>query len=139
VSKLPAQELVAALLQVTSLHEIDFEECVVEFTLADNILETPVIRLLSPSVQVTGKGSLSLEQNTLDHDMMLALSPELLSQLPAPLLRAFNQREDGFYTLEFRLWGPIHSPQTDLQQKITRGAAEGLLEKGLEGLKNLFR
>jgi len=139
VSKLPAQELIASLLQVPSLQEIEFEECVVEFTLAGNILETPVIRFLSPLVQVTGKGSVSLEQNTLDHDMMLALSQEVLSQLPAPLLRAFTLREDGFYTLEFRLWGPVHSPQTDIQQRITRGAAEGLLEKGLEGLKNLFR
>jgi len=139
VSKLPAQELIASLLQAPSLREIEFEECVVEFTLAGNILETPVIRFLSPLVQVTGKGSVSLEQNTLDHDMMLALSQEVLSQLPAPLLRAFKLREDGFYTLEFRLWGPVHSPQTDIQQRITRGAAEGLLEKGLEGLRNLFR
>ena len=139
VSQLPAQDLVASLLQAPSLREIEFEECVVEFTLADNILETPVIRLLSPSVQVTGQGSLSLEQNTLDHDMMLALSQEVLAQVPAPLLRAFSQREDGFYTLEFRLWGPLDSPRTDIQQKITRGAAEGLLEKGLEGLQNLFR
>ena len=71
--------------------------------------------------------------------MMLALSEELLSGLPAPLIKAFSQREDGFYTLEFRLWGAFDSPQTDLQQKITRGAAEGLLEQGLKGLRNLFR
>ncbi len=139
VSQLPAQQLVASLLQVPSLEEIEFEECVVEFALADNILETIVIRLLSPLVQVTGKGSVSLEHNTLDHDMMLALSEELLSGLPAPLLKAFSRREDGFYTLEFRLWGAFDSPQTDLQQKIARGAAEGLLEQGLEGLRNLFR
>jgi len=139
VSQLPAQALIASLLQAPSLNEIEFEECVVEFTLADNILETPVIRLLSPSVQITGKGSVSLEQNTLDHDMNLALSPEVLSQLPTLLLKAFSQREDGFYTLDFRLWGPVHSPQTDIEQKITQGAAEGLLEQGLEGLQNLFR
>jgi hypothetical protein len=139
VSHLPAQELIASLLQAPSLREIEFEECVVEFTLAGNILETPVIRLFSPLVEVTGKGSVDLEQVRLDHDMILALSPELLSQLPAPLLRAFKQREDGFYILEFRLWGPVHSPQTDIEQKITRGAAEGLLEEGLEGLMNLFR
>lgn len=139
VSHLPAQEFIASLLQVPSLSEVNFEECVVEFTLAGNILKTPIVRLLSPLVQVTGKGSVSLEKNTLDHDMILALSKEVLSQLPAPLLRAFNQGEDGFYTLEFRLWGPFHSPQTNIQQKIARGAAEGLLEKGLEGLKNLFR
>jgi uncharacterized protein involved in outer membrane biogenesis len=139
VSQLPAQQMVASLLQVPSLEEIDFEECVVEFTLGDNILETTVIRLLSPLVQVTGRGSVSLEHNTLDHDMMLALSEEMLSGLPAPLLKAFSRREDGFYTLEFRLWGAFNSPQTDLQQKITRGAAEGLLEQGLKGLRNLFR
>ena len=95
VSKLPAQELIASLLQAPSLREIEFEECVVEFTLAGNILETPVIRFLSPLVQVTGKGSVSLEQNTLDHDMMLALSQEVLSQLPAPLLRVFKLRASG--------------------------------------------
>ena len=139
VSQLPAQELVASLLQTPSLGEIEFEECVVEFTLADNVLETSVIRLLSPLVEVTGQGSVSLEQKTLDHDMMLALSQEMLSQLPAPLLQAFSQREDGFYTLEFHLWGPYDAPQTDLQKKIAQGAVEGLLEKGLEGLKNLFR
>ena len=139
VSQLPAQQLVASILQVPSLQEIEFEECVVEFSLADNIMETTAIRLLSPLVQVTGRGSVSLEHNKLDHELTLALSEELLSGLPVPLLKAFSQREDGFYTLEFRLWGAFDSPQTDLQQKITRGAAEGLLEQGLKGLRNLFR
>ncbi len=139
VSQLPAQELVASLLQMPALGEIDFEECVMEFTLADNVLETSVIRLLSPLVEVTGQGRVSLEQKTLEHDMMLALSQDMLSLLPAPLLQAFSQREDGFYTLEFRLWGPYNAPETDLQKKITQGAVQGLLEKGLEGLKNLFR
>ncbi|MDA2933385.1 AsmA-like C-terminal region-containing protein [Acidobacteria bacterium AH-259-D05] len=139
LAQLPAQDLLATLLQVASLREIEFDECLVEFILADNILETPVIRLISPLVQVTGKGSISLEQNTLDHDMTLALSKEVLPVLPAPLLGAFNQRVDGFYSLDFRLWGPFNSPKMDIQQRLVKGAAQELLEKGLEGLKNLFR
>lgn len=136
---LPAQDLLANLLQVTSLHEIEFEECLVEFTLADNILETPVIRLISPLLQVTGKGRISLDQKTLDHDMTLALSKEMLATLPGPLLRVFNQRDDDFYTLDFRLWGPYNAPRTDLQERLVQGAAERLLEEGLKGLKKLFQ
>jgi hypothetical protein len=36
--------------------------------------------------------------------------------------------------LDFRVWGPYDSPKTDLQQRIVKGAAEQLLQKGLEKL-----
>jgi hypothetical protein len=38
--------------------------------------------------------------------------------------------------VDFRVWGPYHSPRTDLQDRVLRGFAESILRKGL---RQLFR
>src|SRR5439155_4503045 len=50
--KMPAQELIAVLLQVTELRQFSFNECLFEFTLADNVMQTPVISLKAAQIQI---------------------------------------------------------------------------------------
>lgn len=105
-----------------------------EFSTSNNVMQTPVIRLISPEVQITGKGSVNLEDYSLNHDMTLALAKDLLAHVPKEVRAIFTERSDGYLALDFRVWGPYDSPKTDLQQRIVKGAAEQLLQKGLEKL-----
>lgn len=139
VSGLPAQDFVAGLLQVPALKEIEFEEVVLEYSLADNVLNTPVIRMISPLVQVTGAGRLLLSNKELDHNVTVALSEEVLASVPKPFLQVFEHRDDGFHMIQFRVWGPYDSPSTDLQHRLVQGVTNELLDNGLNLLRELFR
>ena len=139
ISGLPAQDFVAGLLQVPALKEIEFEEVLLEYSLADNVLNTPVIRMISPLVQVTGAGRLLLSNKELDHDVTVALSEEVLASVPKQFLRVFEHRDDGFHMIQFRVWGPYDSPSTDLQHRLVQGVTNELLDKGLNLLRGLFR
>lgn len=139
ISGLPAQDFVAGLLQVPALREIEFGEVLLEYSLADNVLNTPVIRMISPLIQVTGAGRLLLSNKTLDHNMTMALSEEVLASVPKQFLQAFEHRDDGFHMVQFRVWGPYDSPSTDLQYRLVQGVTNELLDNGLNFLRGLFR
>jgi hypothetical protein len=105
-----------------------------EFSISNNVVQTPVIHVISPDVQITGTGTVSLADNTLNENMTLALSSALMSHVPQAMQGAFSQRSDGFMTVDFRVWGPYSSPQNDLKNKLITGTAKGLLQQGLERL-----
>ena len=134
LAEIPLLNQLSFLLQVPALRDLKFDECRVEFSMSNNVMQTPVIRLISPEVQLTGKGSVNLEDYSLNHDMTLALAKGLLANVPKEVRAIFTERADGYLTLDFRVWGPYDSPKTDLQQRIIKGAAEQLLEKGLQKL-----
>ena len=130
----PLLDQLSVLLQVPALHELQFTECVMEFAVTNNVMQTPVIRLVSPEVQITGSGSVSLDDYSLNHNLTLAVAKDTLARAPKEVSNVFAQRADGFLTLDFRVWGPYDSPKTDLQARLVQGAAEQLLEKGLKKL-----
>jgi len=134
LAEIPLLNQLSFLLQVPALRELKFDECRMEFSTSNNVMQTPVIRLISPEVQITGKGSVNLEDYSLNHDMTLALAKDLLAHVPKEVRAIFTERSDGYLALDFRVWGPYDSPKTDLQQRIVKGAAEQLLQKGLEKL-----
>jgi len=136
---LAIQDQLAGLLKAPALKEIEFTECVIDFTLADNLMETPSIRLISPLLEFTGSGEVTLPEGILNHDVTLGLHEDLLKIMPTAVLQAFEQREDGFRTIPFRVWGPMSSPETDLQDRLVKGALAPVLNEGIDRLKNLFR
>ena len=129
--QLPLQGVLASVLQVAELREIKFDDCVLEYTLANSVLETPVIKLSSSGIQVTGKGSISLVDNTLNHDLTLALSKTLLAKVPKEAQSAFKDRGDGFLTVDFHVSGPYDSPKTDLAQGLIKNAVQQQLQQRL--------
>jgi hypothetical protein len=131
---IPLQQLLAAVLVMPELREIAFDECLIEFTMGDNKMPTPVIKLTSSRIKVTGQGVVSIEDFSLNHDLTLAVSRDMVSRLPNEIRAAFVEQPDGFLVLNFRVWGPYDAPKTDIAEKIARGAAGKLLEKGLEKL-----
>lgn len=131
---MPILNLLGTLLRVPALRDLQFEECRVELTLADGVLRTPVIRVIARDVQITGRGAISLATATLDHDLTLALPKAVIDRAPNEVRAAFTERPDGWRAVDFRVWGPYDAPKTDLQDKVLRGVAEGLLGRGLRKL-----
>ncbi len=134
LAEMPLQRILATLFQVPRLRHIAFDECVVEFSLANTVMRTPVVRLTSPEMRMTGQGTVSLARRTLNHQMTLALKKEMLTAIPRHILTAFREREDGYLALDFRVWGPYDAPKTDIQRRLITGTAKQFLEKGLKKL-----
>jgi len=127
--------LLAGVLQVPELANPDFDECRAEFTQSGYRVSTPVVLLTGKAVQLRGAGTIDLRTYGLDYRMNLALAPRLFAKVTRPELRpAFQQRADGFSTIDFHLYGTTPAPQTDLLARIAKGAATDAVKKQLERL-----
>ena len=136
VVDVPILQTIALLLQLPSLINLKLDECSVDWTLAQEVLRTPTLRLLSRDVRITGAGAVSLASGTVDHELTLALPKPVVARAGRDVRRAFTEQPDGWMTLDFRVWGPYDTPRTDLSDRLFRTTAEGFLRKGL---KQLFR
>ena len=132
--EIPIMNLLATLLQVPDLRDLKFTECVLEFSITNNTMQTPVIRIAAPQVQITGKGVVSLEDYSLNHDLTIAFAKGMLDRAPKEVRNLFTERQDGSLALDFRVWGPYDAPKTDLQDRIIKGVGQQLIEKGLQKL-----
>ncbi len=131
----PLLTTIGALLQIEELKQLKFTECVLEFTMTNNLMQTPAIKITAPKVQLTGRGTVQLSDYALNHEFTLALAQDLLSKLPKEVREALSQRADGYYTLSFKVTGPYDAPKTDLAAVLAKGAGQQLLKKGLQLLK----
>lgn len=131
----PLLKTIGTLLQIDELQQLKFDKCLVEFTLADNVMQTPVIKVSAKRVELTGHGSIQLSDYSLNHEFTLALAGELLSKLPKEVREALTQRADGYYTLSFKVTGPYDSPKTNLGNVLVKKAGQQLLQQGLKLLK----
>jgi hypothetical protein len=129
---IPLLKLIATLLQISALQNLKFDECRLEYTIANNVMETPVVSLKSPQVQITGKGTVALADYSLNHTLTLGLAKEALASTPKEIRNIFTAREDGSFALEFKVWGPYDAPKTDLDKRLLQGAAGQLLQKFLK-------
>lgn len=141
LAQVPLQDVLAVVLGLPELRQIQFTECRVEFVIADNVLNTTAVRVAAPHVQITGKGDVSLESYTLNHDMTIAFTGGMLfDKIPKELRAAFKQREDGWRQLDFKVTGTYDAPKTDILARVGKSAADELLKKGIEkGLDELFK
>ena len=132
--------LLSSVLKVPELASPDFEDCRVEYSLANNVLSTPVVSLKGQAIEVTGKGRVNLVRSTLNYDLNLALTEALLNKITVPQLRgAFEPRGDGFSQIAFRAYGTTDAPETDLLARVGRAAAEDAIkDQANKLLKKIF-
>ena len=128
--EIPILNLLATLLQMDALHDLKFSECVLEFSISNNVMQTPVIRLTSPQLQITGKGSVALANNMLNHDLTITFAKGALGAIPKEILGLFTEQADGSLALSFHVSGTFNSPKTDLTTRIAQGLFQQLIEKG---------
>ena len=132
--EIPILNLLATLLQVTELRDLKFTECLLEFSITNNTMQTPVIRVASLQVQISGKGVVSLADYSLNHDLTISFAKGMLDRAPKEVRKLFTEHPDGSLALDFRVWGPYDAPKTDLQERIVKGVGQQLIEKGLQNL-----
>jgi hypothetical protein len=127
--EIPILNLLATVLQMDALRNLKFSECVLEFSISNNVMQTPVIRLISPDLQITGKGSVALADNTLKHDVTITFAKGAIGSIPNAIVGLFTEQTDGSQALSFKVWGPFNSPKTDLTKRMAQGALHQLLDK----------
>jgi uncharacterized protein involved in outer membrane biogenesis len=127
----------AALLQLPELGSPRFDDCRLEFELGGGVARTTVLSFKGPGVDLSGRGTVGLASTDLDYDLILGLSPELMSRIPGNTTRAaFKRREDGFGTLAFGVTGTAAAPKVDLVSRLGVSLATEALK---EGVRKLFR
>lgn len=129
---LPVLGAVAAALDLPHLRDLRFQEGAIDFTLAGDVLHTPVVRFISGDVRILGKGEVQLRTGELAHQFTLLVPQAAVRRAPREMRTAFTDRGDGLAGVDFRVWGPYRSPRTDLQDRVLRGFAESILRKGLK-------
>jgi uncharacterized protein involved in outer membrane biogenesis len=127
--QVPLLDLLATVLQIDILHDLKFSECVVEFSISNNVMQTPVIRLTSPEIQITGKGSVSLDDHSLKHNLTLAFAKGTLDRYPSEIRDVFTEQPDGSRTLDFKVTGTYDRPKTDLVKRLLKGVGQQLLQQ----------
>jgi hypothetical protein len=127
----PVLGTVAAALDLPLLRDLRFQEGAIDFVVAGDVLQTPVVRFVSGDVRILGKGEVLLRTGQLAHEFTLLVPPAAVRRAPRELRTAFTERPGGLMGVDFRVWGPYRSPRTDLQDRVLRGFAESLLRKGL--------
>jgi hypothetical protein len=127
---------VATALDLPLLRDLRFEEGAIDFVLAGDVLRTPMVRFIARDVKILGKGEVRLKNGELAHELTLLVPPAAVRRAPREMRSAFTERPEGLMGVDFRVWGPYHSPRTDLQDRVLRGFAESILRKGL---RQLFR
>jgi uncharacterized protein involved in outer membrane biogenesis len=126
--EIPILNLLATVLQMDALHNLKFSECILEFSISNNVMETPVIRLISPGLQITGKGSVSLADNSLNHNMTMTFAKGGLGSAPKEIMGLFTEETDGSLSLSFKVWGPFNAPKTDIPKRL----GQQLIKNGLQ-------
>jgi uncharacterized protein involved in outer membrane biogenesis len=126
----PILNVLATVLQMDVLRDLSFDQCLVEYSISNNVMQTPVIRLTSPRVQITGSGFIGLDKNTLNHNMTITLPKGGLDGALPGVGSLFTEQSDGSLTLDFKLYGTLSSPKTDLTKRL----GQQLLQKGLQQL-----
>ena len=132
--------LLSTVLKVPELASPDFEDCRIEYSLANNIVSTPVVALRGEAMELTGRGRLNLVHSTLNYDLKLALAEALLHKITMPQLRgAFEPRGDGFSEIAFRAYGTTDAPETDILTRVGQAAAEDAIKDQVNKLiKKIF-
>jgi len=130
---IPLLQTIGGLLNIPQLERIQFDEITLEYAMDNGVIDTPVIKLLSKDIQLTGSGKTDFDFN-LDHQFTLALSPAIMAKVPKEVKGAFGSREDGFSIIDFKVTGPSSSPKTDLTDKLVKGAASSFLGEFLGGV-----
>jgi len=138
LTQIPILNLLATILQMDALRNLKFSECVMEYSISNNVMQTPVIRIISPELQITGKGSVSLADYSLNHNLTITFAKGAIGAAPKEILGFFTEQTDGSMSLSFKVSGPYNSPKTDLTARIAKGVVQQLLEKVPVKVPNIF-
>jgi len=112
-----------------------------EFTIGGGHAHFSRLYLINPQMEVTGAGTMTIEQPTLNITLDTALSPRASARAAGARLATFLKDRQGRVVVPLRVVGPVENPSVDLN--TARVATPGLppnVEKGFSSFfQQLFR
>ena len=118
-----------------------FQRMEADFIIGGGYAEFTRLYLINPQMEVTGDGTMTIEQPTLNVAISTALSPQASSRAGRGKVTTFFKDRQGRIVVPLKVAGPVENPSVDLDS--SKLAATGLpqsAEKGFSGFfKRLFR
>ncbi len=112
-----------------------------DFTIGGGVTEFTRLYLVNPQMEVTGKGTMTLEQPTLNIALTTILSPQASAQTGRGRSATFLKDRQGRVTVPLKVTGPVENPAVNLNaEKLGEAGLPKAIEKGVGSFfKNLFR
>ena len=112
---------------VDELQRLNLSEGLAELRIADERVLIEILRLQSENLILTGTGRVGFD-GRLDVDAALLVNKKLQSRLRSLMGRNFRAAEDPNYKqLDFKVFGAVSRPKTDLLEKLTGIKIDGNL------------
>ena len=112
-----------------------------DFTIAGGVTDFSRLYLVNPQMEVTGNGTMTLEQPTLNILLNTSLSPLASARTGRGRSASFLKDGQGRIVVPLKVTGPVENPTVNLNaEKLGESGLPKTLEKGFTSFfKNLFR
>lgn len=112
-----------------------------DFTIGGGIADFSRLYLVNPQMEVTGNGTMTIEQPTLDIQLNTTLSRQASARTGRGRSATFLKDSQGRIVVPLKVTGPVENPTVNLNaEKLGESGMPKTLEKGFTSFfKNLFR
>ena len=112
-----------------------------DFTIGGGIADFSRLYLVNPQMEVTGNGTMTLDQPTLDILLSTTLSPQASARSGRGRSVSYLKDGKGRIVVPLRVAGPVENPSVNLNAaKLSESGLPKTVEKGFTSFfKNLFR
>ena len=118
-----------------------FKTLEADFILGGGYAEFTRLYLINPQMEVSGHGTMTLEQPTLDLALSTALSPQASARTTHAKISTFFRDKQGRVVVPLKVTGPVENPSVNLHaEKLVEAGLPQNAEKGFSSFfKRLFR
>jgi AsmA protein len=118
-----------------------FKTMEAEFIIGGGYADFSRLYLINPQMEVTGNGTMTLDQPTLNMALSTALSPQASARAGRARATAFLKDKQGRIVVPLRVTGPVENPAVNVNsEKLAETAMPRSVEKGFGSIfKDLFR
>jgi len=118
-----------------------FKTLETDFVVGDGLAVFERIHLVNPQLEVTGGGTMTLEQPALNMAVETTLSRQASTRAGAGRTTTFFKDQEGRIVVPLKITGPVENPAVNLDtEKLAQRGIKGSAEKGAESFfKRLFR
>jgi len=112
-----------------------------DFTIGRGVADFSRLYLVNPQMEVTGNGTMTIEQPTLDMQLKTTLSPQTSARNGRGRSATFLKDGQGRIVVPLKVTGPVENPSVNLNaEKLGEAGLPKNVEKGFTSFfKNLFR
>jgi len=112
-----------------------------DFIIGGGYAEFTRVYLVNPQMEVTGDGTMTLEQPTLDMALSTALAPQASARAGRGRMTQYFKDKQGRIVVPLKVTGPVENPSVNLNSgKLAESGLPQNVEQGFSSFfKRLFR